>query len=127
MELGNIILSGLLALCAGLNVFQFIFFRSTKKKYEAEAVKAKAEGEKAEADAAESKQSSLERRLAAIEQLYAEQGKIIDNLRIDYLKMSEEKFLNEKRIVQLEGENKALKEKVDRLEHEVRAYRGAKK
>ena len=116
----DIVFSGLLALFAGLNVFQFIFFRSTKKKYEAEGIKA-------EADAQETKQSALERRLAAIEQLYAEQGKIIDSLRIDYLKMSEEKFLNEKRIVQLEGENKALKEKVDRLEREVKAYRDTKK
>lgn len=116
MESGNIILSSLMALFAGLNVFQFIFLRSTRKKYEAEGIKA-------EADAEETRQTTLERRLAAIEQLYAEQGRTIDSLRIDYLKLSEEKFLNEKRIVQLEGENKALKEKVDRLEREVAAYK----
>lgn len=112
----ELILGGLATLLAGLNVYQLILFRSYKAKYKAEA-------EKDEAEAAESKQSALERRLSALEQLYAEQGKTVDNLRIEYLKLSEEKFQSEKRIVQLEGENKALKEKVDRLEKEVKSYK----
>lgn len=106
----------LTALFGGLNILQFIFFRSTKKKYEAEGVVA-------EAEAGEAKQSAMERRLAALEQLYNEQGKALESLRVDYLKLSQEKFANEKRIVQMEGENKALREKVDRLEKEVQAYK----
>ena len=116
MEWLNIVLGALVAVFAGLNIFQLINFRAFKKKYQMEA-------EKEEAEAAESKQSALERRLAALEELYAEQGKQLDRLRVEYLKLSEEKFLNEKRIVQLEGENKAQKEKLDRLEKEVNAYK----
>ena len=86
-------------------------------------MKYQAEAEKEEAEASEAKQTALERRLAAVEKLYEEQGKVIDDLRKQVLQLSKEKFDSATRIVQLEGENKTLKEKVDRLDQEVQAYK----
>ena len=104
------------ALFAGLNIFQLFSFRSYKNKYKAVAEKEKAEAE-------EQKQSAIERRLEAMEKLYDEQGAEIDKLRKAVIDLSKEKFENEKRIIQLEGENKSLKEKVDWLEKDVQAYK----
>ena len=115
MEGLNVILGGLVALFGGLNIFQFIFIRSTKKKYEAD-------GEKAKTEADESKQSSLERRLAALENLYAEREQIVDNLRREILNLSAEKFENEKRILLLENENRTLNEKFVQLSKRLEAY-----
>lgn len=112
----SIILGILATLLAGLNIFQLLSFRSYRKKYKAEA-------EKDEAEATESKQSSLERRLVAIEKLYEEQGEVIDKLRGDVLKLSSEKFESEKRIVQLEGENRTLNEKFIHLTKQLEAYK----
>lgn len=116
MEWSTTLLGILTALFGGLNIFQFIFFRATKKKYEAE-------GDMAHAEAGAAQQSALERRLAAVEKLYEEQGKVVDSMRVDYLKISQEKFDTDKKMVKLELENRALREKVDRLEKEVNAYK----
>lgn len=116
MTIVEVILSALVATFAGLNIYQLVSFRSYKNKYKAEA-------EKDEAEAAESKQSALERRITAMENLLNEQGAVMDGLRKDILRLTSEKFANERRIVQLEAENKTLKEKVDQLEKEVQAYR----
>lgn len=112
----NILWSALAALLGGLNIFQVFAFRAYKKKFVAIAEKDKAEAE-------EQKQSAIERRLAAMEKLYAEQGEEIDKLREQVIALSKEKFENEKRIIQLEGENKSLKEKVDWLEKDLNAYK----
>lgn len=112
----SILLGAFVALFAGLNIYQLIAFRAYKKMYKAKA-------EKEEAEASESKQSAMERRLAAVEHLYEEQGKVIDDLRKQVLQLSKEKFDSQTRIVQLEGENKTLREKVDRLDEEVQAYK----
>lgn len=116
MEWLTIVLSAAAALFAGLNIFQVFSFRAFKKKYKAEAEKDRAEAE-------EQKQSAIERRLGAMEKLYDEQGAEIDKLRKAVIDLSKEKFENEKRIIQLEGENKSLKEKVDWLEKDVQAYK----
>ena len=116
MEWVNILLGSLVAAFAGLNIFQFLSFRAYKNKYTAEA-------EKDQAEAEELKQSAIERRLEAMERLYATQGEEIDKLRLSIINLSKEKFENEKRIIQLEGENKNLKEKVDWLEKDVQAYK----
>jgi len=104
------------ALFAGLNIFQLFSFRAYKNKFKAEAEKDKAEAE-------EQKQSAIERRLEAMEKLYDEQGEEIDKLRKAVIDLSKEKFENEKRIIQLEGENRSLKEKVEWLEKDVQAYK----
>lgn len=116
MEWLNITLGILAALFGGLNIFQVFAFRSYKNKYQAVAEKERAEAE-------EQKQSAIERRLDAMEKLYNEQGDEIDKLRKAVIDLSKEKFENEKRIIQLEGENRSLKEKVEWLEKDVQAYK----
>lgn len=112
----EIILGALTALFAGLNIFQLATFRAYKNKYKSEA-------EKDEAEAEESKQSALERRLAAMEQLYNEQGAVIDSLRKDILKLTSEKYASDRKIVQLESENRELREKVSKMEVELQEYK----
>lgn len=112
----EIVLGALVALFAGLNIFQLFSFKAYKHKYSAEA-------EKDEAEADAEKQSALERRLEAMEQLYDKQGEVIDGLRKDILKLTQEKYDNERRMVQLESENKTLKEEVEQLKKEVGAYK----
>jgi uncharacterized coiled-coil protein SlyX len=116
MEWLNIILGSLVALFAGLNVFQIFTFRAYKKKYKAEA-------EKEEAEAAESKQSALERRLTALESFCTQQGDTIDALRKDILRISNEKFEIEKKIVLLERENERLDERCTTLTRQLEAYK----
>ena len=112
----NILFGILAGLFGTLNIFQVFTFRAYKKKYVAVAEKERAEAE-------EQKQSAIERRLEAMEKLYAEQGDMIDKLREQVINLSKEKFENEKRIIQLEGENRSLKEKVDWLEKDLNAYK----
>lgn len=116
MEWLNALIGLLAAALAGLNIFQLVSFRQYKKKYAAEAAKE-------EAEAVESKQSALERRLNALEHLYAEQGKMVDELRTQILQISQAKFESDKRIVQLEGENKTLNEKFVSISKELEAYK----
>lgn len=84
---------------------------------------AKASASKSETEAKEAKHDYLEKRIESMEKMYNEQGAVLDSLRQSVLKLSEEKFVNEQRIVQLESENKALTEKVGRLEKEIEAYK----
>lgn len=104
------------ALLAGLNIFQFIFWRSTKKEYEAKASQAQTEAKAAEQD-------YLINRVEQMERLYKQQGDLLDNLREKVLALTQEKINNETRIKQLEAENKTLGSKVERLEKELQAYK----
>lgn len=119
----EIILGIAAALFAGLNIFQFIFLRSTKKEYEAKAQQAKVEAEKAETEAKDARHDYLVKRIESMEKMYNQQGEILDGLREKVLQLGEEKMQNEVRIRQLETENKELATKVDRLEAEVEAYK----
>ena len=110
------ILGTLAALLGGLDIFQFFFFRSTKKKYEADAEKAKIESE-------QSRNDFLEKRIESMEKLYFEQGAILDKLRERVLELSEENLANKQLIQQLEAEKRTLSDKVEKLEAEVQAYR----
>ena len=116
MEILTAILGILTLLLGGLNIFQFFSFRATKKRYEAEAFSAAAESE-------EKTQSAMERRLKAVEAAYIEQGKELDKLREELLDLSRKKFEDEKRIVLLEAENKTLKQKVDMMGEQLKAYK----
>lgn len=116
MEIAEILLGALVALFAGLNVFQLFSFKAYKNKYHAKA-------EQEEAEAYASKQSAYEARLKSVEELYAAQGMMLDTLRKEMLKLSNDKFESDKRMVQLEVENRDLRNKVDRLENEVAAYK----
>lgn len=119
----EIILGIVAALFAGLNIFQFIFLRSTKKEYEAKAQQAKVEAEKAETEAKDARHDYLVKRIESMEEMYNKQGLILDGLREKVLQLGEEKMQNEHRIKQLETENKELAAKVERLEAEVEAYK----
>lgn len=112
----EIILGIAAALFAGLNIFQFIFFRSTKKEYEAKA-------QQAETEANDARHDFLVKRIESMERMYNQQGEILDGLREKVLQLGEEKLASEQRIKQLEAENKTLTAKVERLEAEVEAYK----
>lgn len=116
MEWVNILLGGLVALFAGLNVYQVVAFKSYKAKYIAEA-------EKAEAEASADKQFALERRLESIEKLYSEQGKIIDDLRERVLTLGKEKMERDEKIAQQENTINRLTIQVEELTREVEAYK----
>lgn len=108
-----IILTGLFG---GLNIFQFIFLRSTKKEYQARA-------EKAALDAKDARFESLQKQIQNMEELYRNQGDILKQVRMELLEISKKKMESDQRVTQLEEENKALSEKVSRLEREVEAYK----
>ena len=84
---------------------------------------AKAEAKKKEAEAQNYIYDSLVERLNLMEKQYAELNKVVDEQRGEILKLSQDKFDSEKRIVKLESENKELREQVDQLTKEVEAYR----
>ena len=116
MEWLNILLGALVAVFAGLNIFQLFSFRAYKKKYTSEA-------EKDEAEAKADKQMALEKRLAAVEQLYEVQGKVVDDLRKEILELKQKKFESDKKMVQLLGENQTLNEKFQSLTKQLEAYK----
>ena len=97
-----------------------LYFRPKLKEANANAIKA-------QADAQNYVYESLVNRINTMEKMhneqYAAQNKVIENLREEVLKLTEEKFVSDKRIIQLEGENSALRERVDGLEKEVQAYK----
>lgn len=70
---------------------------------------------------------SLINRINSMEKMYneqiASQNDIIANLRAEVLKLSEEKFTNEKRMLQFEQENETLRKRVTELEAEVKRQR----
>lgn len=103
-------------LLTGLNIFQFIFWRSTKKEYEAKA-------SQAETEAKEAGHDFLVKRIETMEKMYNQQGEILDGLREKVLQLSQEKLENETRIKQLESEVVIYKTKVEKLEVELQAYK----
>ena len=103
-------------LFGGLNVFQFLFLRSTKKEYESKAAEA-------EIKAKDARFESLQRQINNMESLYHTQGEELKHVREELLDMTKKKMESDKRVTQLEVENCSLKEKVERLEKEVGAYK----
>ena len=116
MEPITIILSSLMALFGGLNIFQFVFFRSTKKEYQARA-------EQAALDAKDARFESLQNQIRNMEELYRQQSDTLAQVRKELLDKATKEIESEKRVAQLEAENKSLSEKVARLEKELEAYR----
>ena len=116
MEWLNILLGGLVALFGGLNVFQFIFLRSTKKEYQAKA-------EQASIEATDARFESLQKQINDMETLYRSQGETLKQVREELLEISKKKMESDQRVAQLEMENETLKTKVEKLEHEIEAYK----
>lgn len=105
---------------AGLLTFagSLLYFRPKLKQAKAEALKQEAEAQNFVYDSLVSRLNQMEK---MYNEQYAAQNAVIRDLRAEVLKLSEEKFANEKRIIQLEDENKVLKEKVEQLESAYRS------
>lgn len=84
---------------------------------------ASAEAHLKETEAADARYDFLQKKIADMEETFELQNDMMNNLRQEVLKLSEQKFQNEQRIITLEGENKELKMKVEKLEAEVQSYR----
>ena len=115
MELLKLILTNIGVSLVTL-ISSILYFRPKLKE-------AKAEAKKKEAEANNFIYDSLVERLNLMEKQYAELNKVVDEQRAEILKLSEDKFDSEKRIVKLESENKQLREEVAQLTKEVEAYR----
>lgn len=90
-----------------------LYFRPKLKQAKAEAKMKEAETQNFIYDSLVSRLNQMEK---MYNEQYASQNEVIKELRQEVLKLSEEKFANEKRIIQLEDENRVLKEKVEQLE-----------
>ena len=88
---------------------------------------ARAESAKAETEAESQRADYLEQRILSMEKLYAQQGKMLDEMREKVLLLGQDLQKKAERINQLEQENKALTEKLDRMEGELAQYRMHKK
>lgn len=119
MEWLEMLITGVVSLVTGVGG-SILFFRPKLKE-------ARAEASVKETEAQNFMYESLVSRITSMEKYYNEQyesqNKVIEDLRQEVLKLSKEKFENEKRMIQLEGENNALRERVDGLEKEVQAYK----
>ena len=107
MDWINILLSAI-----GGSVASFIgsimYFRPKLREARAEAKIKEVEAQKEHYD-------FLTQKIADMEKRCAEQDRIIDELREKILKISEEKFKNDERILKLEGENRQLEQKLKQL------------
>ena len=106
----------LTSLFGGLNIFQFIFLRSTKKEYQARA-------EKASLEANDARFESLQNQIKNMEELYRNQGDVLKQVRKDLIASDQRVTQLELEVTKKNEENKALSEKVSRLEREVKAYK----
>lgn len=76
---------------------------------------AKAEASKAETEAGIMQYEHLMARVNSMEELYKRQGEIVDGLRNDVMKKSQENFDLKSRVEKLERENRELKQMVENL------------
>ena len=86
---------------------------------------AKAGASMAETQASNAAFESLVMRIDGLEKLYKEQGDLLDGFRRKQLTLETELQDKNRRIVQLEAENKELKAKVNQLEIEVQSSKMA--
>ena len=92
------------------------YFRPQLKQAQAGALKA-------ETEASDARFDFMVKRIDALERLYGEQGEMLDKFRTKQLSLESELQDKNRRIVQLEAENKALTQKVEQLEIEVQSYK----
>ena len=119
MEWLTLIISNLVSLLTGLGG-TILYFRPKLKEANANALKAQAESQNYVYDLLTSRIEQLEK---SHNEQYNAQNKVIETLRAEILKLTEEKFERDKEMIQLKGENQSLRERVDSLEKEVQAYR----
>ena len=106
------------ALCGGIltMVSTILYFKPKLKE-------AKATASKAETEASVAEYSHLLDRIRTMEELCKRQGGVIDELRHELLKLGQEKFQSDQRVIALEKENELLMKRVDELATEVEAYK----
>ena len=97
-------------------VSTILYFRPKLKEVKAEA-------KKAETEASVAEYSHLLERIRTMEELYKQQGELIDGLRQELLALGQEKFQSDQRVIALEKENEQLVRRVDELATEVEAYK----
>lgn len=110
------LLSGLFGSGIGITIFDLIYVRPKLKE-------AKANADKSETEAADAKITYLVERIEKAEQLYNEQGKLIDELRAKVLQLTKEVQEKEEKIVLFEGENSKMRQELIQLKKEVEAYK----
>ena len=97
-----------------------LYFRPKLKEANANAMKA-------QTDAQEYAYNSLLERINRMEKMYNEQyegqNQVIAELRQEVLKLTKDKFDSDQQIIRLQGENEALRNRVDGLEKELQAYK----
>ena len=84
---------------------------------------AKAGASKAETEASAAEYSHLMERIRTQEELYRKQGVVVAELRQELLKLGQEKYESDQRVVALEKENERLMKRIDELATDVEAYR----
>ena len=84
---------------------------------------AKAGASKAETESSAAQYSHLMERSRTQEELCKKQGIVIVELRQDLLKLGEEKYESDQRVMALEKENERLMKRIDELATDVEAYR----
>lgn len=84
---------------------------------------AKAEASKAETEASAAEYSHLLERIKNAEDMYKQQGEMLDELRTQLLAKSKENYDLRDKMQQLENENRELTKKVDSLTKDVQAYK----
>ena len=93
-----------------------VYFRPKLKE-------AKATASKAETEASAAEYTHLLERIHTMEELYKKQGEVVSELRRELLKLGEEKFQSDQKVIALEKENERLMKRVDELATDVEAYR----
>lgn len=84
---------------------------------------AKAGASRAETEASVAEYSHLMERIHTQEELYKRQGELVAELRQELLRLGQEKYESDQRVITLEKENERLMRRVDELATEVEAYR----
>lgn len=119
MEWLEPVLTAFVSLVTGVGG-SILYFRPKLKEANANALKAQTEAQ-------DYALNSLIGRINQMEKMYNEQyaaqSKVIENLRAEVLKLTEEKFASDKEMAAIKGENRSLRERVDQLEKEVQAYK----
>ncbi len=98
----------------------FAYFRPKLKEANAKAEKADAEAENYAYNALVERLNQMEKRH---NEEYNSQSDIISKLRQEVLTISKSKYESDKRILQLENENKTLRERYDALAKEFETFR----
>lgn len=117
MDALTLIVTNAVTLVTGLGG-SILYFRPKLKS-------ARAEASMKETEAENFQYESLISRINSMEKMYNEQlssqNDLISELRTKILKLTEEKFASDQRIVQLEGQNNILRERVNELENEIKS------